>query len=81
MRLREILKEKGVSGAELARRLNVSPAYVNFACSGKVNLSVKKCEEVAAALDIPVAALFEGYNDPEITFCPHCGKPIKLVKA
>ena len=73
MRLREILKEKGVSGAELARRLNVSPAYVN--------LSVKKCEEVARALDIPVAALFEGYNDPEVAYCPHCGKPIKIIKA
>ena len=53
MRLKEILKERGISGSELARRLNVSPAYINFACSGKVNLSVKKCEEVAEALGIP----------------------------
>ena len=79
MRLREILKEKKMSGSELARRIGVEPAYINMAASGKANLSVKKCKELADALDIPLASLFEGYTDPTVTVCPHCGKPIHLV--
>lgn len=81
MRLKEILKEQGISGAELARRLGVTPAYINMALQGKVNLSVKKCEEVAKALDVPTAALFEGYMGPDETLCPHCGKRIRIIKA
>ena len=80
MRLKELLIEKGVSGSELARRMGVTPAYVNLACAGKVNLSVKQCEKVAVALDVPVAALFEGYIGPDMMYCPHCGKPIVIVK-
>lgn len=80
MRLKELLKEKNISGSELARRLNVTPQYVNNAVLGKVNLSVKKCEEVAKALDVPMAALFDGYKSPNIVICPHCGKPIKLIE-
>ena len=80
MRLKEIAKAKGVSGSELARRMGVSPAYINQAMQGKVNLSVAKCEEFARALGVPVASLFDGWHDPEVTICPHCGQPIKLVK-
>lgn len=80
MRLREILKEKKISGSELARRMGVEPAYINMAAAGKVNLSVKKCVELAKILDVPLASLFEGYVDPNVTYCPHCGKPIKLIQ-
>ena len=80
MRLKEILIEKGISGSELARRLGVTSSYINQACKGTVNLSVKKCEDIAAELGVPVASLFDGYIDPSVTFCPHCGKPIKLSK-
>lgn len=80
MRLKEIAKEKKVSGSELARRMGVSPAYINQAMQGKVNLSVAKCEEFAKALDVPMASLFDGWQDPEVTLCPHCGKPIVISK-
>jgi transcriptional regulator with XRE-family HTH domain len=80
MRLKEIAKQKGISGSELARRMGVSPAYINQAFQGKVNLSISKCEEFAKVLDVPMASLFDGWHDPDVTFCPHCGKPIKLVK-
>ena len=79
MRLKEIMIEKHVSGAKLARDLGVSAAYINAAVSGKTNLSVKKCEEIAKVLDVPVAALFEGYTKPGTLYCPHCGKPFRLV--
>lgn len=79
MRLKEIMKEKHVSGVQLAKRLGVSPAYVNAAASGKTNLSVKKCLEIAAILEVPLAALFDGYIEPNSMACPHCGKPIKII--
>lgn len=80
MRLKEVLTELGISGSELARRLGVTPAYINLACSGKVNLSIRKCEEVARALNIPTAMLFEGYVGGDMMYCPYCGAPIKIVK-
>lgn len=78
MRLKEIMIEKHISGVKLAKALSVSPAYINMVASGKTNLSVKKCEEIAKILDVPVAALFDGYLKPGSVYCPHCGKPIRL---
>lgn len=80
MRLKEILEQKNISGSELARRLGVTPSYVNQACKGTVNLSIKKCEQIADALGVPMAALFDENVEKNITLCPHCGKPIVLVK-
>ena len=75
MRLKEILSEQGVSVAELAAKIGVTPSYIYFACSDKSNLSVKQCERIAEALGIPLASLFEGYE----TRCPVCGAKIRLV--
>lgn len=80
MRLKEIMLEKHISGVKLAKMLDVSPAYINAVASGKTYLSVKKCEEVAKALDVPLAALFDGYIKPGSLYCPHCGKPIRLAQ-
>ena len=80
LRLKAIMKEKHISGVELARRLGVSPAYVNIAAQGKTNLSVNKCTEVAEALGTPLASLFGGYIEHGEMFCPHCGKRLKLVE-
>ena len=80
-RLRIILEEKHISGAALAKELGVSTAYINIAAAGKTNLSIKKYEELAKALNVPLAALFEGYTEPGTLYCPHCGKPFKLIDA
>ena len=70
--------EKHISGIKLAKALGVSSAYINMVASGKTNLSVKKCEEIAKILDIPVAALFDGYTKPGTLYCPKCGAPFHL---
>lgn len=80
MRLKELLKEKHMSGTELAKQLGVSSSYINAVALGKTNVSIKKCEEIAKILDIPMAALFDGYCKPGFTYCPYCGKPIGLCK-
>ena len=79
LRLRKILKEKHISGTELAHRLEVTPSYVNSAISGRFNLSIKQCERIAEVLGVPLASLFDGYIEPTETICPHCGKPIKII--
>ena len=80
IRLKEILEQKRITGSELARRLNVTPSYVNQACKGTVNLSLKKCEEIANALGVPMAALFDESAETDVVRCPHCGMPIRLIK-
>lgn len=80
IRLKEILIQKGISGSELSKRLGVSAPYVNMVLSGKANLSIKQCVRIATILDVPLASLFEGYLAPDETICPHCGKPIRLIK-
>lgn len=77
-RLKQILKEKHISGSELARRMGVAPQYIHGAIRGDVSLSVKKCREVADILGIPLAALFDGYGEPDTIICPHCGERIHL---
>ena len=79
VRLKALMKEKHISGAELARRMGVSSAYVNIAAQGKTNLSINKCLQIAACLDTSLASLFEGYTAPDEFYCPHCGKQLKLV--
>ena len=78
-RLRKILIEKHISGTALAKQLNVSPSYVNMVANGAANMSIEKCKVIADALGVPLAALFDGYVEPNVTLCPHCGKRIKLV--
>lgn len=78
MRLKEVLKEKNMTGSELARRLGVAPQYIHAALRGECTLSVKKCQEIADVLQVPLAALFEGYGDAYTIICPHCGERIHL---
>ena len=78
-RLREILIEKKMTGTELAERLGVTPSYINMVASGAAGMSVDKCEEIANALGVPLAAMFDGYVTPDTLLCPHCGKRIKIV--
>ena len=78
LRLKEILKEKGMTGSELARQLGVTPQYVHGAIREDFALSVKKCQEIADLLCVPLASLFEGYEEGRYFICPHCGERINF---
>lgn len=78
-RLGIILKEKHMSGSELARRMGVTPAYINQCVLGTANVSLRQLEKISSILETPIAAFFEGYTEVEKQFyCPHCGAPIKI---
>ena len=59
--IKAILQKKNMTDSDLARQLNVTRQYVNAISCGRGNPSVNVMERFAAALDVPLSALFDGY--------------------
>ena len=81
MRIRDILKEQGITTKELAEKMGISQSALNQSISG--NPSVKVLTNIADALDVPVWQLFANPSeiltkDSTAITCPHCGKEIKI---
>ncbi len=51
-RLREFLAAKGMTQAELARRLGVSPAYVNDVITGRKNVTLNFANRLSPEIDL-----------------------------
>lgn len=77
LRIKELLKEKGLLHKELAEKLGVTDIALRASLKG--NPTVGTLEKVAAALGVTVPELFAPQPTNTIT-CPHCGKPIKIEK-
>lgn len=77
MRVKELLKEKGMTAKELAGILGMTETGLSIAISDKGNPPLKRLEEIAAALGVSVPELFAPQPTNTIT-CPHCGKPITI---
>lgn len=82
MRIKEILKAKGMTINELATKLNISRQALSKQIQGK--MLVETAQKIATALDVPIWQLFASEEEvkpdmdaPSIT-CPHCGKPIHI---
>ena len=80
MDITNILKEKGISKAELAERLGIFSQNVNKMLINPTEATIKK---IADAIGVPMWQLFASReevlrkNRNEATgVCPHCGKPI-----
>lgn len=61
MRIKEILKEKGITLSQLADTMGVSRQALSRQVAGK--LLVEKAEEIANALDVPIWQLFASSED------------------
>lgn len=77
LRIKELLKEKGLLHKELAEKLGVTDIALRASLKG--NPTVGTLEKVAAALGVSVPELFAPQPSNTIT-CPHCGKSIKIEK-
>ena len=81
MRIKEILKEKGMTLQELADKMDVSRQALSRQVGGK--LLVEKAEEIACMLDVPVWQLFvspeEVQKENSAILCTHCVNPIKVT--
>ena len=84
MRIRDILKEQGITTKDLAEKMGISQSALNQSISG--NPSVKVLTNIADALNVPVWQLFanpsdvlsDGEQRPPTITCPHCGKDIVI---
>lgn len=78
-RINEILKMRKMTQTELAKAMGVTQQYVNVMCSGKATVSIKKLEEVADLLNVSLVDIIDRREDSNLTYCPHCGRPIRLM--
>lgn len=73
MRIKEILKEKGITGTELAKQLGVTQGAFSQYISANGNPSLKTLQKIATALNVPIQELFNPPTENKITLiCPHC---------
>jgi transcriptional regulator with XRE-family HTH domain len=81
MRIKEILKEKGITLSQLADTMGVSRQALSRQVAGK--LLVEKAEEIANALNVPMWQLFASSEEVQKgnnnIVCPHCGNSIKVT--
>ena len=76
MRIREVIKEKGLKASELASKIGMTESGLNQHING--NPSVKTLEKIANALEVPITELFAKQTEPTMK-CPHCGKEIHIT--
>ena len=84
MRIKEILKEKGMTVQELADKLGISRQALSRQIQGK--LLVETAQNIADALNVPVWQLFanpsdvlnDGEQRPPTITCPYCGTDIQI---
>lgn len=62
LRIKDILKEKGLTSKALAERLGKAPQYVNNVINGGKGVSLNTLNDIANELEVPVASLFADYS-------------------
>lgn len=77
MRIKELLREKGITAKELASKIGMTETGLSIAMGENGNPPLKRLEQIATALEVPVSELFDKPKEGVI-HCPHCGKEIKL---
>lgn len=81
-RIKEILKEKGLTVNQLADMLEISRQALSKQIQGK--MLVETAQRIAEALDVPMWQLFASLEevlpkkDGLSLTCPHCGKDINI---
>lgn len=69
LRIKEILKEKGMTQKELAQKMGVAEISLSRSVNGAPTLTT--LEKIADALGVEVSELFAPSRN--VIRCPHCG--------
>lgn len=77
LRVKELLKEKGITGRDLSIKLGMTEVGFYKMLSDSGNPPLKRLSDIAEALGVEIVDLFE--NSKEKNFkCPHCGGDINV---
>lgn len=77
LRIKEILKEKGMQVSELATLIELSPQNLSKLINEKTKPSIETFERIADALNVPITDLFARPGSSELV-CPNCGVKLEL---
>lgn len=77
MRIKDVIKEKGLTVKEVAERLGMSSPSLSSAING--NPTIGMLEKIASALGVPISELFEKPEE-NVIHCPNCGAELQLKK-
>lgn len=80
-RIKDILKEKGITQIELADKLGVSRSSIVKTLAG--NPSQETLEKISSAIEVPMWQLFASPSEVQKENdggykCPNCGYPLKI---
>ena len=75
MRIKEVIKEKGLTVKEVAAKMGVTQPSLSRAINE--NTTVEMLYRIASALCVPVTDLFEPPSTDVIT-CPKCGTRFRM---
>ena len=78
MRVKELLKQRGITAKELAERLGMTETGLSIAISDKGNPPLKRLQQIADALGVDVSELFTNSKTGNFT-CPNCGSELRLT--
>lgn len=63
LRINEVLKEKGKTQKWLAEQLDITEPGVNLIIKERVNVPLRRLEQIAEILDVKLLELFDDYKD------------------
>ena len=58
LRIKEILREKGLTNRDFARLMGKKPQYTCSVANGSIGVSLKMLSRMAEVLDVPLKELF-----------------------
>ena len=78
LRIKDILRSKGMTQIDLANKLGISPVALNRAM-GRNKFDLDYLSNIADALGCTIPDLFAEGNSGITLNCPHCGKAVTLT--
>ena len=79
LRIKELLKEKGIAVKELALMIDLAAPNVSNLINEKSKPSIDVFERIASTLNVPISDLFE-QPKTGVIHCPNCGAKLTLKK-
>ena len=77
MRVKELLRQKGMTAKELAAKIGISEGALSQSIKDGANPNLQTITKIAAALGVEVSELFAAPKEGTIT-CPKCGNRITI---